>query len=277
MHCLYIERVSGEENAEEICCISVGRVRCGVIKQQVRECHKKRADKRLLKIVKKQCNKETVILANERAMKDFKMQNTLFYLRKQELLQNIGRITVFLQSQIAVKKRKKLLLVLHSENWSRCEIMALLFEIINSYEDIYIVYQTKKTELESIAEHLYREFGAVLHLNYEEDGRSLDVDTVFFLVKEWNAYYQQFGYRNGYVIAEQDVKLRRKKMGDIKYDAECISTNRMLYAGLVYRYEGKDIPYELALPIVYHDGLRYVTTFQKEEKAISVVAIYGLE
>lgn len=276
MHCLYIERVSGEKNVEEICCTSIGGVECGIIRQQVQERLKKKADKHLLKLVKRHCNKETIILANARAMEDFKMPNTLFFLRKRELLYNIGEIIAFLHSQITTNKRKRLLLVLHSKEWTQSEIIALLIEVRKFYEDIYMVCQAKRTESESIAKYFYEEFGVVLHLIYE-DGRSLDVDTVFFLVKEWNAYYQQFGYRNGYVITEHDMKIRREKKEYIRNDDKCTAINRMIYAGLAYGCAKKDIPYELALPIVYHDELQYITAFQKEEKEISVVAIYGLE
>ncbi len=277
MHCLYIERVDGEKNAEKISCLTVGEMQLGIIKQQVQERFRKRADKRLLRIVKKHCNRETIITGNEKAMGDFELPNTLFDLRKQELLKNVGRIVKLLQSHISKKKRKKLLVVLHSEKWNKCEMCDLLLEVKKYYEDIYIVYQGKKAEMESIADYFYRECGVELHLYYEQDGRSLEVDTVLFLVKEWSTFYQQFGYRNGYVIAEQEQGIRRRKMGYEGGGMKCLLSDRMLYAGLAYKCERKEIPYELALPIVYHDGLRHVTALQKEEKEISIVAIYGLE
>lgn len=277
MHCLYIERVSGDKNAEEMDWVTIGEMQAGTVKQYVQERWRKKADKRLLKMVKKHCDRETIIVANERVVQEFELPNTLFELRKQELLKNIKEIMCFLKRHITTENRKRFLLVLHSENWGKCEIRNILIEVQKHYEDIYIVYQGAESEMECLADYFYRECGVVLHLYYEQDGRGFEVDTVLFLVQEWKEYYQQFGYRNGYVIAEQEHAFSRSKRvygdGRMKYHL----SNRMIYAGLAYQYRKKDILYELALPLLYHGSLQHLVMSQNEEKAISIVAIYGLE
>ncbi len=277
MDCLYIERVSGEKNAEEMNLLTIGEVQVGTIKQQVQEKWRKKADKKLLRIIKKHCNTDTVIVANARMMQDFELPNTLFELRKHELLKNIEGIMCFLKGRVTNQKRKKFLLVLHSQNWSKCEIRNILLEAQKHYEDIYVVCQGKEMEMECLADYFYKECGVVLHLYYEQDGRRLEADTVLFLVEEWKTYYQQFGYHNGYAIAEREETFtRRKRLYESGVEG-CLQIKREIYAGLGYRYRKEDIVYELALPLLYHSSLQHLLMLSNEENAISIVAIYGLE
>lgn len=296
LDCIYIDRIEGEKGAINRHLHMIGELKMGTIKQSVKENHKKiqedigeikrlrsrQADKHLIRQIKRLCTKDTVILANQKIIQDFGIANTLFELRKRELLENVSDITKYLRKRLDDAGRKSFLLWLHSEQWSWSEIHNILYEVKKYYEDIYIVNYSSCFDEDRLSYYFYEEYGVALHFLRESQALQLGVDTVFFLVEEWKDVYQQIVYWTGYVVAELEGNIRRERRrfrieGEPTPMTDSATKNKDLYTGFVYAHQGKELPYELSVAALYHDFLREMLRNTEGENAISIVAIYRLE
>lgn len=297
VQCIYIERLDGEKNVIETERQMIGGIRVGIIRQVTNKKTKHnnqekeqmqnndnrkidKQDKNLLKVIKKLCDKETIIVANERIVQDFKIPNVLFEMKKKELLENITRIIEYLRGQIGKEGRRTFLLTIQSERWNQNEIEELLSIVKNRYENIYIHNQTDNLDTEGLAKYFYEEYGIVLHFIDNLQIRKLKIDTALFLVKYWKEECAMTSCCNGYVVAEFDhhQRTRRKRLRETKIAEENKAEKKTeIYMGFVYSYCGKQIPYELAVVMRNHAYLQHLLNLNRTKNEISIVAIYGVE
>ena len=297
LHCVYVERLDGDKNVIETEILSIAGVRAGIIRQTVKkkrkgniedkgdaECNgdrkSDRRDKELVRVIRKLCDKETIIVANERIVQRFGLPNTLFEMKKKELLDNKTIIAEHLKAQIGEGKRKTFLLSIQSKNWSQREIEEILCIVKNYYENIYIHVREEILDIECLKRFFYDGYGVMLQCVDDSQMRKVKIDTVLFLVKYWNKECIAPCYRNGYVVTEFDnsQRTRRKRLGKIVVEQDNIVAPREeLYMGLVYSDYGKQIPYELAVVIKNHVYLQHLVKLNNPQNEISVVAIYGAE
>lgn len=297
LDCIYIERFTGDKNAIETELQTIGGIRVGIVRQMVKEkieqsdknedcaeCNRNKKlckqDKALFSRIKKLCDGETVVVANERMVRDFDIPNILFEMKKQELLENKTSIIEYLRRQLGKEKRKKFLLTIESEKWNQNEIREILQMVKNHYENIYIYNRTGILDTDDLAKFFYEEYGLVLHFIDDLQMRKLKIDTALFLVKYWKEERVMACCHNGYVVAEFDnhQKRRRKRLHDMRNTKEyIIEEKKEIYMGFVHSYCGKQIPYELAVTMKNHVYLQHLLKLNKPQNEISIVAIYGAE
>lgn len=237
-------------------------------------------DKKLLRRVKRMCDNETIVVGNGRMVQDFALSNTLFELKRKELLDNAMGIIDYLCGRNGSNQRRTFLLIVDSEKWKQSEIEEILNVVKNRYENIYINNRAGRLDMENMAAFFYEEYGMVLHFVDGLEVRQLKVDTVFFLVKDWNKKYAEIAYCNAYTVEEIESgqKRRRKRLhGELSMATEIERRKKENYMGLVYSYRGKQIPYELAIVIKYHEYLQHFFGRNVAKNEISIVAIYGVE
>lgn len=256
----------------------------------VKKVKNKKWDKRLFRVLRKLVSEETIIAGNEMAMNTLDIGNAMFHLRKQEF-QNGWEIILRLfqgkdngnelpRSCIDVasvglnKKRKSFMLILDSEKWKEKELIHILEPVMNGYEDIYVVLGKASINVERLTEHFFKEYGVELHLTDREKARSMSVDTMLLLLKEWEERYKCFLFGNGYVVAEWEKEMKRKaRLRNIA----SVDNLRGLYSGFEYEIGDEAKEYEEALLFVNCYKMSEENVRYEKENPISVVAIYGVE
>lgn len=309
---IYIERADGEKKEIEMELQWIGEIRVGIIRQVMKRKEENyvdktiiekrkekkngadkttqeargnrkldKQDKELLKRIKRMCDKETIVVANERTIRDFGLSNTLFELRRKELLDNVARIIDYLCGRTGTSQRKSFLLMVDSVKWNEKELKELLNMVKNRYENIYIDNRVGMLDVEELATLFYEEYGIVLHFVDGLEARQLKVDTAFFLVKEWDDKYAEISYCNSYLVAEFETgqRRRRKRMHEELYKVAEKKTEQRKkenYMGLVYSYCGRQIPYEVAVVVKYHEYMQHFFERNVVKNEISIVAIYDV-
>lgn len=290
LNCVYIERQSGEKNTIEVELQKIEQLNMGIIRQTIRKNNRipdrtgnigkrrmDKQDKRILRIIKKLCNKKTVMMANEQLVADFSLPNIYFEMKKAELLKNIKEIMQYLWGGIEGKGRKTCLLVMDSDKWCENDIREILVETKNHYENIYISNENNTLDTDALADFFYDECGVVLHPADGEKIGKMEMDTVLFLIKEWKDKYSKIDCRNGYVVSETEKGLVRKRKRMQETGIQNGGRKKEIYMGFVYAYCGKQILYELALLLENHTGLQYLRGQQCAVGKIYIVAIYAME
>lgn len=265
--CVYqkVKRVNGEEKR------IVERKRKRIHSQKIRKC-----DKKLRKIIKKYCKKETIVIGNEQAVKELELRPVLFLARKQELLINVDDLFGVLAGEKKnVLDRSCCLIVLESEQWSKYELLHILKKIKDKYEDIYIESDTEQMYLEWITTFFYEEYGVVMNVISDSEGKQLQANTTLLLIEYWDEHYREYIHGNGYVVAQWEEGLVRKRRNLRK--AFVNKSCGQLYAGFVYESKKRAIPYEWGVLLSCSSDLQHSIQDFVKENPISSVAIYGVE
>ena len=280
--CIYIEQINGKENKLKVIKKEIANVKMVKIQQLVCEKRKgfsaiaerraKRKKQQLQKIIKKHCGENTIVVTNEQIVKEWNLPNLSFEARKQEWMDYQKEILQYFQGKPSAQKndRKTFLLVLDSVCWTQKDIMNILLEIKNYYEDVYIVLQTTIVDIEQITEAIFDECGLVLHVLQQDAAKQKKVEAALFLLGQWDEGVKEYSFGDGYVVAEWEHGLHRLRKN------LCVqSGNGQLYAGFVYEKENYPIPYDLAVALTHSYMFRRNQI--KQEFRISIVAIYGVE
>lgn len=288
---LYVARVAGKDNKIKIVeeewfgvgCLDL----CQEVSGETTLCTEKK-DKQLAKKIRKYCSEQTVVVANERLAREWELPNRLFHLRKWELKNNALDIFRYFQMRtehgtIVEKKeeyanssntRSRFLMVLESNEWSHKEVVELLWVIKNCYEEIYIVLENSKVDEQKLLDFFCEECGILIHSVSAEFAKTISVDAVLFLIKEWSTYYQCYSFEIGYVVAEwEETVARKRKNFHTMVNSNQRCEHKELYAGLVYECEHTQLPYYKALMF----RMNPMGPIREQEKRISIVAIYGIE
>lgn len=228
-----------------------------------------KAGQRLINKIKKGLKRyqvdNCVVGAQQVMAQELQLENRLFQARKRELLENRKRIIAWLHSktELQQKSRKTFLIVLNSTQWTKKDLISILLEVKNYYEDISILVKKNSIYLERVVELLYEEWGVVLRVLSEEEALAENVDSTIFLMDCWQDCINRYSFQSGYVVLEDDSGLLRRSAANRKHEK--------LYSGFVYMCDGKQLPYQMAVNIFYQN-LKFYRVF-----AITSVDIYSVE
>lgn len=228
-----------------------------------------RARQRVINKIKKELKQyqldNCVVGAQQAMARELQIEEQLFRARKKELLENRKKIMAWLHSKAAVQQKGRMtfLFVLNSTEWTKKDLIAILLEVKNYYEDICILVKESGIYLEQVVKLLYEEWGVVLRVLSEEEALAENVDSALFLMDCWQDYINRYSFQNGYVVLEDDSGLLRRSVADGKH--------KKLYSGLVYMCHGKQLPYQMAVNIFYQN-LEFYRNF-----VITSVDIYSVE
>lgn len=287
---IYIERTYGKRNNIEMKEDTILGLKWLSVLQTVKEKRKRwirntkvvasgagfdvRYNNVLVKKLKKYCNEDTIVMGKEATIKELGIPAFLPHMRKKELLCNAKDLLRYFQmNKIG---RSKFLLVIKSNFWSLKEVIQLLWEVKDYYEDIYVVADDSKIDTESLCHFFCEECGIVLHPVNEDVATTVQMDAVLFLIEEWQEQHREYCFRKGYVVAEWEGTMQRKRKS-FRKEQIIDDADKELYSGFVYENERKQIMYEMAITLL---GCRYLQPCSKEvvkENPISIVAIYGVE
>lgn len=207
------------------------------------------------------------------------MREELFLARKQELMQNRNELFERMGGRAKEEAvRKSFLLVIDSSGWSRQDLLLLLSAAKDYFADIYMVMGNGCVDGEQIADSMYEEWGLVLHLLSEEAARTEAVDCAFFLLESWNEAVREYNCRFGYVVSECENGMNRCRSSEggaasgngIRKKDGTLSRG-CLYSGMVYKCRGEELPYQMAVNILYQNPEKY------HKFSITSVAIYCVE
>ncbi len=206
-----------------------------------------------------------------------------FVLRKREFLSNAAGIIRYLEGMQQKEGRKHLLLYLTSGNWSFVEIKSVVDIAQKRFADISIYIENNDVNKRDIAEFFFEEYG--LQVSFLDE---LDVlmqskyDTVLCLADAWNEIIKKLICQNAYAVCESEASLKRTRK-KIHIDSEgnvmkfCKEEKGDWYSGFVYACDGKQMHYKEALVSLYGEQSIQMQEPNDVEKAISIVAIYGIE
>lgn len=253
-------------------------------------------DKSLIRLLRRRSDKGTVMVGNELAVRTLGIENTLFHLRKREFQSSWETMVALLggrnEGEWDVKNkedrkstgtrwenrttniRKSFLLVLSSAQWNAKELIALFEPVKNSYADIYIVMNDVSINIQRVVDYYFEEYGVELNIITYEAAQLLRVETVLFLLKEWRSDASCFCFQNGYAVVEWENEMKRKRL---PYHLNEVDKWSGIYSGFAYEIEGQMLEYEEALVLMNYAYSFIGNAERKEEKPISVVAIYGVE
>ena len=167
-----------------------------------------------------------------------------FVARKRELL-NERLIIIKTLSNVALKteERKRILLCLGSDKWSYKELEWILLVVKDLFEDIYLCVKSSVSGIERLCNNLYEQWGVAVNRCEEADINSLFFHGVFFFVKCWEPWCETIAYENAYMISEKDDDREIARKGNGNH----------LYSGMEYKVDGKEIPYQMAVDLIYQD------------------------
>ncbi len=279
--CVYIERTLGDCNRVCVTECNFGDVKQAKVLQLVKKDRRKveKENRQLIRVLKKNCAEKTVVVGNERTVQELGLTNYLFQMRKREMESRLVDILKGVKGEDA-KKRKSCLLLIESDKWNQRDVTGLLWIIKEQYEDIYLSVQTSDLSIESIETYFYEEYGLVIHVVNEKVTRQLQVDMGLFLVERWKESYKKYSVRTGYVVAEWEGEMKRKRKAIQREPPQVLNpylVYREWYAGFVYEWEGKPISYETGVLLANNLFLKEKICKSTMQNPISVVAIYGVE
>lgn len=167
-----------------------------------------------------------------------------FLARKRELL-NERLVIIKTLSDVNLKKeeRKRILLCLDSDKYSFKELEWILLEVKDLFEDIYLFVKTPISGVERLCNNLYEQWGLAVNRCEEADVNTLFFHGVFFFVKCWEPWCETIVYENAYMISEKEDDREIAGKGKGKH----------LYSGMEYQVDGKEIPYQMAVDLLYQD------------------------
>lgn len=293
-NCIYIERKFGKRNQfeieeEEIAGKYIVKI-VQMVKQRTKiekesKINKKavkrnaREDEKLLKVVKRYADRETLILGNEKLIQHLNIPNIAFEMRKREMKYYINEIMRYFQPvKTGYLQRRRFLLVIDSLYWNYTEVQNVIWHAKNYYEDIYVCAQ--ETMGKALSDFFCEEYGIMIQVITKETAKNMEMNTVWLLLKRWEEFDWDYSFENGYVVAEWEDSMKRKrhKILDVKEcDKEEKGTTmvKKLYSGFTYEIKKKHLPYEFAVMIAMEQICQ--SDGKMEENPISIVAIYSVE
>lgn len=256
-----------------------------IVKGNPTEKTKQKLLKKMKRRFKRYQTDHCVVDAEQIMAVELQLGHQLFCARKKEMLENKKRIIEYLDNNtgIHLSRRKSFFLVLDSAAWTKKDLIRILLVVKNYYEDISIVVKKNSIPLESLVEVLYEEWGIVLGVLSEEEALAQRVDSVVFLMDCWKECIRKYSFYNGYIVLEDDSGLirqntvKRKQIENTEYNEmgkemkNKTKHSGMLYSGLVYMCNGKQLPYQMAINI-FNQNLELYHDF-----AITSVDIYSVE
>ena len=279
--CVYCERIMGGYGKILVTESVFADIRIAKVIQSVniRKRQVEKDNKRIAKVLKKCCDINTILIGNELIVKELELFNQSFFVRKKEMLNHIQEILwCFPDKQEMTKSRKTFLLVMGSDGWNQKEIVKVLEVAKDYYEDIYIVVKNVRLNMDQLVDYFHVEYGIVIHIATEREAKAMQVDFGLFLVGHWCGSFKRYYFRKGYVVAEweEDMKRRRVNVGKMTEQNQHL-INRELYSGFVYENEKKQLPYEIGVMLANNQSIQESFQKEKKENPISIVAIYGVE
>ena len=149
--------------------------------------------------------------------------------------------------------------------WEESDIFTLLLCAKDYYEDIYILYDKKKTEIKRITEEFYEEWGIVVTLLEQGEKTDVSMDFGLFLLADWKSRMASgILIQQAYVVFEREADWMMEK----RVRSE---TAGKIYSGLVYESAQTELSYRIAVNTAFQNPQIY------ERLGISVIAIYQLE
>lgn len=205
----------------------------------------------------------------------FGLSKLQFLARKNEFVLRSKLIFESISARQRGEKRKCCLMFVEDENWSQRELLLVLEQAKQYYED-FIFIGDCDVLLQSVASFLFDEWGIAVEIGTQDLFGKLHVDFALFLVKEWdgNRFLDLF-FDQAYVVAENECNIVRneEKLWHLREEENRMveENSRYCYSGLQYLCDAKIIPYSVAVDCFFQ-----IPVFCAKKK-ISCVAIYCLE
>ena len=233
--------------------------------------NKKEWIRKLLERLENKYNIEKcVYVFDNRFYQEWDLPNIMFQARKLELLSNLAVIFRHLRP-CATDKRNSFMLVVDSVQWTRKELIAILTEAKNHYEDIHMVLEE---DADGIVNYFYKEWGIVVNVLTKGTAQKEWVDSAFFLTGQGTKNVEGYHFENGYVVCENEEgvkRIRKCKCRELEQKQKDLQVQGRLCSGLVYEKDGEEMDYSFAVAAIFENSAIY------RKITISNVDIYCLE
>lgn len=228
---------------------------------------------RLARKLKKYDISQAVLDGDAKTAEWLGLKNMLFQARKQELIENRKLIFEYMQKIQGEGKRKhsSMAIVINSGEWNCRDLLLLLVEAKDYYEEITLVLKDDFAGKEYLAESMYEDWGIVLHLISEKEKLEKKQDFILFLLETGERkILLQYSFQNAYLVSDTEAENLKRyyMMPDFRQNH---AKKRAVYSGLVYEKEMERLPYRIGVNLAAQKPMLY------QKFHVSIVAIYQIE
>lgn len=184
--------------------------------------------------------KQSVISMDKGMEKVMEKEGMAYSSRKKELFDHRYEICKMLKAGRDAG-RSGILIVLEKGMLSFHELKLLLLTVKDVFEDITI-FSREIEEFNRVYAYLREEWGVCVVMT-EEAGNLRNVyDATLFLISDWRTEYSQMCSGNIYLLSKEEMS------GEfLQANSSCVR----LFSGMKYVCEKKDIPYQMAVDLLY--------------------------
>lgn len=216
--------------------------------------------KKLEKILRDYDLSETVVTADNKMANALDISEMLFEARKYELIRNCPLIMKAVEQRINTMETA--VVVIGSNRWNMKDLFSILSVVKNHFRKIDVVMEYQISNITSLVEAAYDEWGVVLHAYTLKSYHRDKVDFALLLLKKWKGGQQmRIPFGVAYMVTDEGID---DSMKQINKDMTC-----NIFCGLVYK-AGNELLHSLGTQIAWQKPVLY------EKFHVSVIDICEL-